>query len=216
MNLGRAVTYTLYNRLGSGGFAVEAALVMAGVDHKLELIDSLPSTSLPDSFRAINPWNQVPALVTEDGTLITETGAILIWLAGRHPAMGPEPWSNDHGVFVRWIVFLSVNIYEGVLRQTYPERFGSENALRSVIAAAQARNQKAYEMIEAHLEGRETLVGGPISAADIYLAMLTAWHRDLSVLPRVEALAEKVAGHPSIAPIWQRNFDARLDRKWGR
>ncbi|MEM9140967.1 MAG: glutathione S-transferase family protein [Pseudomonadota bacterium] len=210
------MTYTLYNRLGSGGFAVEAALVYAAADHRLELVESAPSTPMPEHFRAINPWNQVPALVTQDGTLITETGAILIWLAGRHPALGPEPFSDDHGAFVRWIVFLSVNIYEGVLRQTYPERFGSEETAKIVGRAARDRNQQAYELIEAALEGRETLVGDTISAADIYVAMLTAWHRDLSALPRVEALAERVAGHPAIAPIWQKNFDHRLDRKWGR
>lgn len=210
------MTYRLYNRLGSGGFAVEAALVYGGVDHTLELVDSPPSTPMPEHFRAINPWNQVPALITQDGTLITETGAILIWLAARHPDLGPQSGSDEHGAFVRWIVFLSANIYEGVLRQTYPERFGAEDTVKVVARAARDRNQQAFELIEAALDGRETLVGDAISAADIYTAMLTAWHRDLSALPRVTALAEKVAGHPAIAPIWQKNFDHRLDRKWGR
>lgn len=50
--------YKLYNRLGSGGFAVEAALALAGVDFEFVEVDSVPGTPLPESFRDINPWGK--------------------------------------------------------------------------------------------------------------------------------------------------------------
>ena len=211
------MSYTLYNRLGSGGFAAEAAMTLAGIPFKLELIDSKPSTALPHSFRAVNPWGQVPALVTAEGTLITETAAILIWLAARHDGLGPGPGSEAHGAFVRWLVFMGANLYEGVLRQTYPDRYVSDPAhVSDVVLAAADRNHAAFQVLEHALEGRDTLLGGPISAADIFLAMLTVWHRRNDELSNCSALAQKVAGHPTILPIWSRNFDARLDRTWGR
>lgn len=211
------MTYTLYNRLGSGGFAAEAAMTLAGIPFKLELLDSTPSTPLPEAFRDVNPWGQVPALVTSEGTLITETAAILIWLAARHDGLGPKPGTEAHGSFVRWIVFMGANLYEGVLRQTYPDRFVSNpDHVPEVVAAAAERNHAAYGLIETALAGQGTLLGGEISAADIFLAMLTVWHRRNDELPNCTSLADRVAGHPAILPIWQRNFDHRLDKTWGR
>ena len=55
-----------------------------------------------------------------------------------------------------------------------------------------------------------------MSVADVYLAMLFAWHPDSEEFPRCAALAHRVAAHPVIAPTWQRNFDHRLAVKWGR
>ena len=51
--------YTLYTRAGSGGFAVEAALAMAGVPFtKVDVKRGPPD----DAFRAISPLGQVPVL----------------------------------------------------------------------------------------------------------------------------------------------------------
>lgn len=209
------MTYKVYNRLGSGGFAVEAALTLANAPHEMEFLDSKPSTPLPESFRQINPWGQVPALITPNGTLVTETGAILIWLAGRHPSLGPEPWTDDHATFVRWIVFMSTALYEGVLRQTYPDRYtASSDGTADVTAAAAARNHNAFQLLEDHLQGRETLVGDDISAADIYLAMLTVWNRRREEFPNCMSVAHRVAGNPAIEPTWQKNFAQRLDKTW--
>ena len=76
--------YTLYNRPGSGGFAVEAALVLAGQPYEFMDVGNQPGEKMPETFRAINPWGQVPALILPDGGLMTETGAILTYLAGAH------------------------------------------------------------------------------------------------------------------------------------
>lgn len=209
------MTYKVYNRLGSGGFAIEAALNLAGADHQMEFLDSRPSTPLPESYRQINPWGQVPALITPDGTLVTETGAILIWLSGRHPALGPDPWTDDHATFIRWIVFMSTSLYEGVLRQTYADRYtASADGVADVIKAAAQRNHDAFLLLEDHLQGRETLVGADITAADIYLAMLTVWHRRRDELPNALRLTHRIAEHPDIHHAWERNFARRLDKTW--
>ena len=58
------MTYQLYNRDGSGGFVVEAVLALADESFELIRLDSTPGTPLPESFRDINPWRQVPVLIT--------------------------------------------------------------------------------------------------------------------------------------------------------
>ena len=213
------MSYTLYNRRGSGGFACEAALELAGQPYELKLIDSKPSTPLPPEFRQINPWGQVPTLITPGGTMVTETAAILIHIAGKYPGptTGPEPWTDEHATLMRWLVFLGANIYEGILRFAYPGRYTTDpDGKRALLEATAARNQQAFELLEAELADRPFLLGETLSVADVYMAMLYNWHRERENLPRCTALTHAVAGHPVIAPVWQRNFADRQRTDWGR
>ena len=213
------MTYKLYNRLGSGGFAVEAALTVAGEEFELIEIESQPSTPLPEEFRKINPWGQVPVLFAKDGTMITETGAILIYLAFMHPrvGIGPKPGTGEHASLLRWVVFMSANIYEGILRRIYPERYTNDpDGYQDVRAAATERNRSAFALFEDELRHKTFILGEQMSVADIYLAMLYAWCAGSYHFPRCEALTHRVAAHDAVAPVWQRNFDHRLKIKWGR
>ena len=210
--------YTLYNRPGSGGFAVEAAFALADQPFELISIDSAPSTPLPEDFRDINPWKQVPTVITPDGNMITETGAILIHIAGKWPGpqTGPEPWTDAHANLMRWCVFLSANLYEGILRFAYPARYTTDPDGQKALLTAQAvRNQQAFELLEQELQDKPFLLGENLSVADVYMAMIYNWHRERPNLPRCTALTHAIAGHPVIAPIWQRNFGARQKTDWG-
>lgn len=210
--------YTLYNRPGSGGFAVEAALTL--MDQPFDYIDvgSQPGEEMPSEFRAINPWGQVPTLILPDGTVMTETGAILTYLAGAHPDahLSPAPWSPAYATFLRWMTFLGANIYEGFLRQSYPARFTDDpNGLNAVRSAAARRINEGFLVLEGELTSAGFLQDD-LSVADIYLSMFFAWRRRTKDLPKCEALTHRIAAHPVIAPVWRRNFDDRLDVTWGR
>ena len=212
------MAYTLYNRPGSGGFAVEAALTLIGAPFDYVDIGNKPGEETPESFRAINPWGQVPALILPDGSLMTETGAILIYLASAHPeaGLGPTPGSPAYGNFLRWITFLGANIYEGVLRDGYPHRFTDDpGGLAEVRSAAIRRTREGLSLLEAGI-GSGGWLQDDMSMADIYLAMLFIWCRERRGLPKIEALTHRIAAHQVIAPVWRRNFDHRQDIKWGR
>ncbi len=211
--------YKLYNRTGSGGFVVEAALALTDQPYELVTLETKPRTPLPESFREINPWRQVPVLTANDGLMMTETAAIIIYLANLHPGddVAPKVGTKEYAAFLRWVVFLSVNLYEGRLRWAYPERYtNDENGAAGVQSAALERNAKAFAVIENELQVGNFLLGSRMSVADVYLAMLFAWHRDSTGFPHCEALTHRVAGHPVVAPLWHRNFDHRMTVRWGR
>ena len=65
------MTYRLYNRRCSGGFVVEATLTLAEAEFELVELESELGTELPDSFREINPWGQVPVLISVSYTHLT-------------------------------------------------------------------------------------------------------------------------------------------------
>lgn len=219
MRVSGGMTYKVYNRRGSGGFVVVAALSLVGQPFELVEIESEPSTALPEEFRKTNPWRQVPVVITSDGTLMTESAAILIYLATKYPGkdIGPEVGTSGAASFLRWCVFLSVNVNEGVLRTVYPERFTtSDEGREAVREAALLRNSKAYELLENELKGQRFLLGDEMSLCDVYLAMLFSWHRDPLPYPNCMRVTHHVAAHPEIAAIWRWNFDHRTTMKWGR
>src|SRR4029450_8622867 len=95
---GQAMTYTLYSHDGSGGFAVEAALVKAGGAHKIIVVETGKGGENRPEFVAITPMRQVPALTLPDGTLMTESAAIVVHLANAFPdkALAPKPATPAH------------------------------------------------------------------------------------------------------------------------
>ena len=204
--------YRLYNRPGSGGFVVEAALTLAGARFELQELDSKPGTSLPESFRDTNPWVQVPTLVLPEGGTMTETAAILIHLAASFPGkgLGPEPGTVQHAAFLRWMVFANVNLYEAVLRRGYPFRYTTDlDGYEGLRAAADMRMADALAVLETAVAPGPFLLGGEMSVADIYITMLFTWFAGEIDAPYLAALTQGVEQHPSIAPIWRRHFGDR-------
>ncbi|MEM9320263.1 MAG: glutathione S-transferase family protein [Pseudomonadota bacterium] len=220
--------YRLHNRLGSGGFAVQATLAAAGIDFAYDPIASRPNEPLGPQIQDLNTWGQVPVLELESGARITEVAAILAHLADVEPALrsGPALWIDDHPLFLRWAVFLSVNAYEGVLRQSYTSRYfecelgpelpadTKDLIAGSIRQAASARVHEAFKTIERETAQHAFLLSDRLSPCDIYLAMLYAWHNRRPDLPKCTWITTQVATHPGIREIWKQNFHDRLDFKW--
>ncbi|MEM7438629.1 MAG: glutathione S-transferase [Pseudomonadota bacterium] len=221
--------YRLHNRLGSGGFAVQATLAVAKIDFEYDPIDSLPNQPLGAKVHGLNAWGQVPVLELADGTKITETAAILTHLCQVEASVsnGPDICVEDHPAFLRWAYFLTANVYEGILRQSYTHRYFSKpstglgasqdtdevitNAIRQ---AASDRVHDALKCLESETADHKFLLSDRLSPCDIFLAMLYAWHSPQPDLPQCTWITTQVATHNVIRPIWEQNFHDRLDFKW--
>ena len=80
---------TLYGSPGSGSAAVEAGLDIGGLAYRtVDAASWKPSPPGLDELRRINPIAQIPTLVLDDGSILTESAAILIHLGLAHPASG--------------------------------------------------------------------------------------------------------------------------------
>jgi len=198
--------YKLYTRPGSGGFVVEAALALANAP--FEQVD-VPKTDRPDpAFLEISPLNQVPVLILPDGRSMTESAAICILLAERHPEarLAPAVDAPARADFLRWMAFMSSVLYPAVLRFYYAHRYTADaDGTTAVKQAAIAEMYRGFAVLDAALKGRDWLVGDQMSLADIYLVMLVAWHPDIDTVPAawpdIERLWARLRGHPLLKTL---------------
>ena len=93
--------YTLYGFTGSGSAAVECALEMTGADYRIvEAASWEPNEALAELER-VNPLKQIPTLLLPDGTVLSESAAILMHLAFAFPGAGllsDEPAERDRAL----------------------------------------------------------------------------------------------------------------------
>lgn len=141
--------YKLYTRAGSGGFVVEAALALANAP--FEQID-VPKADRPDpAFLDISPLNQVPVLTLPDGRSMTESAAICILLAERHPNAGLAPAVDAPARvdFLRWMAFMSSVLYPAILRLYYAHRYTTDaDGTKAVKQAAIAEMDRGFAVLD--------------------------------------------------------------------
>ena len=206
--------YTLYHQIGTGGAAVAATLALAGEPFETVTVDTEKNEQFSDAYRKINPWCQIPALKLPDGTVMTETSAMMVHIAAANPGkgLGPAPGTSGHAQLMRWMAFMATNLYEADLRYYFPGRYTVDTApaaVDAVKAAGLERMDRALRLLDNMLasDGPHVL-GKEASVADIYLAMLYEWYPGDQSYPRIAALRDAVATLPAVAPIWQENFAA--------
>ena len=205
--------YVLYGDRRSGSSIVEMALEEIGAPFEPRPVPLDDSAHLAAEYRRINPMGRVPTLILPDGTVVTESLAILLALEGRHPEAGllPAPDDPARAVALRWMALAAGEIYPGVTRSDYPERFSADPAHAPAIrkrAGEMAR--EIWRVIEREAAPSPFVLGERFSMADLYLAVLSRWTRGEDWMPRncprIEGLARAVAERPAAGAAWCRHF----------
>lgn len=198
--------YKIYWRPGSASFAVEALLEELGTPYERVMIEMNSGPQTPDWFHARNPLGQVPVLELPDGRVMSESAAIMIWLADAHAdaRLAPAPDAPERTTYLRWMVYLATNVYITFRRIYRGDLYTPVEAHRVRIREmAEQDLLRDLAVVEAALYPGPYLLGERFSAADIYLAMFPDWHVDrealLSSLPRVAQLCDAVFVRPAVA-----------------
>jgi glutathione S-transferase len=205
-------TYTLYGRRDAGSLAPEAAFAVAGVPVRLIDVGKAPDGGPPPDLLAVNPRGQVPAVVMPDGAVLTECPAIMAHIADAFPAsrLAPPPGSPARAQHDRWVAFLQANVYEGLLRSFYADRYTTDpTGAAGVKAAADAYVELHLGLIEDALPESGPWFGGSVTNAELLLWMFAQWtdaDRLARACPRIAALVARVAAHPAVAPVAARHY----------
>lgn len=165
-----------------------------------DYLEICPSTkrTLPagDDYLKINPMGLVPALVTDEGQVITENLAVLEYLAEVGGRM-PED-RRARAELRQWLAFISTELHKAVFTP-----FFDRTANDQVRAYALSKSGARLAVLEARLEDREVLVGDHFSVADAFLVTVLNWAQatpvDLEPYPRLVAYFDRHRSRPSVA-----------------
>jgi len=165
--------YTLYDYPPSGN-CYKPRLLMNQLEMTFErvTIDTQTSQTRTPEFLLINPNGKVPALKLQDGTIMTESNAIL-WYLAENTTFLPESRLKRAQV-LQWMFFeqYSHEPYIATLRNWISYSNQSEELARE-IQAFRPKGYAALDVMERHLESSSFMVGESYSIADIALYAYT-------------------------------------------
>ena len=208
--------YTLYGKKGSGSASTQAALEIIGAPCR---IVETASWERNDAFAELlkrNPPGQIPTLVLPDGSVLTESAAILIHLGSAHPDSGLLPRDGSvRAQAIRGLVFIAANCYAAISVIDFPERWcedADEATQKRIRAGTRARLHRHWEMFTdlfpAH--PHSYLGGDTIGALDLLAAVVSKWSGSRPHLqqarPAFYETLLRIEAHPKVASVFAQHW----------
>lgn len=185
------------------GHAHRARLFVSllGLPHELVEVDLKAGAHKKPEFLKLNPFGQVPVL-DDDGVVVPDSNAILVYLAKK---AGRTDWLPEDAqaaaAVQRWLSVAAGEVAYGPAAARLVTVFGAGFDHEEVVARAHALLTK----LDDHLSGRDWLVGGQPTIADVaiysYVARAPEGNVDLSGYPAVNAFLRRVEALPGFVPF---------------
>jgi glutathione S-transferase len=197
----------LFHAWGSCSLASLIALEEAGADYELAQMNTMTGDQRKAEYLAINPKGRVPALVTDRGVL-TETPAILAYIAQSYPAAGLAPL-DDAYAFAQAQAFnsyLCSTVHVAHAHKHRGHRWTDDVAAQAAMTAAVPRNEIAcFQLIEDEMLKGPFVLGDAYSVCDAYLFTLTGWLEgdgvDRRQFAKVNAHYDAVGARPAVRKV---------------
>lgn len=178
-------------------------LSLLGVAHEAVEVDLKAGAHKRPEFLALNPFGQVPVL-DDDGTVVSDSNAILVYLARK---LGRAEWlpvdAEGEAAVQRWLSVAAGELAYGPAAARLVTVFGAKFNPEEVIGRAHT----LLGRLEAHLAGRDWLVGQHPTIADValysYLARAPEGNVDLSGYANVNAYLRRIEALPGFVPFVQ-------------
>ena len=211
--------YTLYGKTGSGSAAIEAALTLTRQPFRIVETATWEQNDAYGELLAVNPLGQIPTLVLDDGTALSESAAILIHLGTVHDDSTLLPRDlSARAQAVRGLVYIATNCYAAISIIDYPERWCAEadadEAVKERIrAGTRARLHRHWEMFADVFSATPCLGGSDLSALDLLAAVVSKWSGARQHLaghrPAFHETLQRIESVPDVAPIFARHWPPR-------
>jgi glutathione S-transferase len=166
-----------------------------GAPHELRVLNMKAGEQREAAYLAVNPLGKVPAIV-HDGVLVTEQGAIFIYLADLFPEAGLAPAIGDplRGSYLRWLVYYGSSFEPAVV----------DRAMKRDPAPASTSPYGDFDtmlntLVEPIRKG-PYLLGERFSAADVLWGTALRWTTMFKLvpeLPEIKAYVARVCERPA-------------------
>jgi glutathione S-transferase len=189
----------LYYAPGACSLSPHIALHEAGLQHELVKVD-LRAKKLEngDDYLKVNPKGQVPALMLDNGELVTEGPVIVQMIADKAAAknLAPAATSPERYKLQEWLAYINGELHKNIGPLFNPAL--SDDAK----GVFKDRALGKFKYVDGQLAGKDYLMGKQFTVADGYLFVMLAWADrnkfDLSGLSNLKAYQARVAARPGV------------------
>lgn len=196
---------TLHYAAHTCSLATHITLEEIGAEYELRRVDFKSEEQKSPAYLKINPKARVPALVTEQGVL-TETPAMLAYLAQTHPAAGLAPLGDPFAFaeLQSFNSYLCSTVHVAHAHRMRGHRWAHEQSSFEDMRRKVPESVSAgFELIENGMLKGPWVMGERYSVADPYLFTLAQWLEadgvDIARLPRVIDHRTRMSERPAVA-----------------
>ncbi len=191
---------------GTISIAVAIALHEAGLEFDPIKVDFKAKAQIQPAYRQINPKGRVPALETDDG-ILTETGAILDYIAAITPAASMMPQKPFQAAQLRAVMYYlastaHVNHAHGPRASRWADSAAAQEDMRAKVPETMG---ECCAYIEEHCLAGPFIMGDQITVADAYLFVVSTWLEgdgvDIAAYPRIAAFRNAMEARPSVQAV---------------
>ena len=205
--------YIVHGAKGSGSVIVEAALTLLDLPYRVVESSILTAENAQDpALEQVNPMRQVPALILPGGELLTESAAILIWLADDHPGarLSPTMASAQRPAFLRWMAFASAIYALYWVRDLASRVTDIADAQIEVKAKLNDRIAECWSIMDRQIDPAHYILSNDLTVLDLYVGVMSRWapgrQRFDDVAPKMSRIVRRVDHDPRLQTLWAERY----------
>ena len=195
---------TLYHSPRTRSVRIYWLLEELGIPYRLETLPfKMPSSSPARPFAQESPFGKFPAI--RDGEVeMFESGAILEYVLERYGQgrLAPAPGSPLRAKFLQWVHFAEGTAFPGLGNVAWHMFKQDADRMPEAIADYRGWATAALDLLERELAGKQYLLGGEFSGADIMMGYTVACAQWFTILgadhPNVTAYLGRLQARPAL------------------
>lgn len=196
----------LYYAPGTIAVASAIALQEAGLDHTLHRVDFSQGEQTTPDYKKINPKGRVPVLEIGE-TRLTETGAILEYIASVAPDAGLIPSDPVKAAHVRAVMYyLASTMHVNHAHKFRAYRWATrQDSFDDIIAKVPQNMRDSAQYVEDHCLKGPFVAGADLTVADPYLFTVCSWLEkdevDVGDFPKILAFRAAMEDRASVRAV---------------
>lgn len=202
----------LYYAPGTISIAVAIALEEAGLPYEPLKVDFASGAQTKPEYMAINPKGRVPALVSKQGNILTETGALLDYIAALAPDANLVPQEAETAAHMRSVMYyLASTMHVAHAHKMRGTRWADQqSSFDDMKAKVPQTVAECATYVEAECLRGDYVTGDTISIADPYLFMVCSWMEGDGVppagFPKINAFLERMEARESVKSVREKGM----------
>lgn len=190
--------------LSGNGYKARLMMAFLGMPYRYRRVDIFKRETRTPAFLALNPNGRIPLLILEDGSTLSESNAILCYLADGTDWLPTERLARAR--VLSWMFFEQYSHEPNVATLRFWNHLPTKTPLQeSLIPGKLKDGNAALKLMDDHLATHDWLVGDTPTVADIALHAYTHVAEEggftLSEYPAVQAWIARMQALPGYVPM---------------